>query len=263
MMPVSDIADPVYNRRIIVFDSGIGGFSILREIINQRLPVSVIYLADQANFPYGHKSAEWLESRLKEIALWGVAQDPAAFVVACNTGTVAGIRTMRETLHCPVVGVEPVIKPLSSYTHALVLATQAAAESIRTQELLDIHGRHIQVYASKGLASAIENNDSEQVKISLDEISEIIEHEHIQAIGLSCTHYPLISDKIKERFPAIHLYDPSSAVVHRLKKVLELDGPAEPEGRGIEFLTTGEVIRLDEQIRAYFDSSYHGSQVHI
>lgn len=263
MMPVHSVPPRQSSQRVIVFDSGIGGFSILREIMRVGQPASIVYLCDQKNFPYGEKSAEWLEKRLAEIARWAALHDPAAFVIACNTGTVAGIHTVRSHLDCPVVGVEPAVKPLSSYESALVLATHRAVESERTQELLDIHGRHIRVYAPKGLATAIENNDTDQVKKSLQEIAAIVRRENVQAIGLSCTHYPLVQEQMQALFPKVQIYDPSEAVVRHLIKVLGTNHPEMPEEHRIEFMTTGEVIRLNEQIAAYFDGAYQSTYVRI
>lgn len=247
---------------IIVFDSGIGGFSLLQEMRREGLTTPVLYLADQANFPYGSKSESWLAARLASIAKWAAGYNPQVFVLACNTATVAAIETIRNILPCPVVGVEPVVKPLSAYSKALVLATQVTASSARTKELLTRFGGHVQLVSAPGLAVAIENNDNDQVKIILKNIAETVSREKIQAIGLSCTHYPLVSDCLQSLLPAVHLYDPSQAVVHQLKKYL-----SPPVGRkqesAIEFVTTGGVVRFNEQISHYLQIATQAKKVTI
>jgi glutamate racemase len=248
-------------KKIIVFDSGIGGFSILNEILKQKLPVEVVYLADQKFFPYGTKSEVWLENRLEEIARWAAYVGSDAFVIACNTGTVAGITAMRKILKCPIVGVEPVIKPLSMYDKALVLATQAATESKRTQELIKEHGGHIQVYAPVDLATAIETEDNVKLEKALACIKEIVHHENIQAIGLSCTHYPLIRERLEKEFPGVSLYDPAPAVVAQLKKIVSVtEGVNSPP---VTFLTTGEMIRFNSQITDYYGTNIRGEKIDI
>lgn len=250
-------------QKIVVFDSGIGGFSILQEIIKQHLPVSIDYLADQAYFPYGNKSSTWLNQRLTEIANAYQARRYEAFVLACNTGTVEGINAMRNLLPYPVVGVEPVIKPLSSYDHALILATPSAASSARTQELHQLYGPHLQVHGCQGLASAIENNDLDQMKKTLHEISTIILRENIQALGLSCTHYPLIEHELQQQFPHLHIYNPAPAVVLHLKELLRVESGVNLTNIPISFQTTGEVIRFKQQIKQYLGMDYPAQKVAI
>lgn len=247
---------------IIVFDSGIGGFSLLQEMRKQGLTTPVLYLADQANFPYGDKSESWLAARLASITKWAAVYNPQVFVLACNTGTVAAIETIRNILSCPVVGVEPVVKPLSAYPKALVLATQVTASSARTKELLARFSGHVQVLSVPGLAVAIENNDNDQVKILLQNIAKKVSRENIQAIGLSCTHYPLVSDRLERLLPDVRLYDPSQAVVRELKKYLSplVGRKQEP---AIEFATTGGVVRFNEQIAHYLQIATQAKKVTI
>lgn len=234
---------------IIVFDSGVGGLSILREILNQHVTSAVTYVADQVNFPYGSKSESWLTDRLCQVARWAAGKNPTAFVLACNTATVSSITAMREILPCPVVGVEPVIKPLAAYGNALILATHVTADSPRTRELLAQYGGNVRVATPDGLADAIENTDSERVKKILETIAHRVKNENIEAIGLSCTHYPLIAAELHALLPGVHIYDPAPAVVFRLKQVLSPGTLF--KGTDVTYLTTGPVVRLKDQIKKY------------
>lgn len=251
-------------KKVIVFDSGIGGFSIVRQIVSRGIPVHIVYLGDQANFPYGDKEDVWLQKRLTEVAQWVKGQDANAFVLACNTGTVAGVTTVREVLSCPVIGVEPVIKPVASYNHALVLMTPSAAASARTEDLKNEYGQHIMIRGCTNLATAIEDNNQADIDISLSEIGEIVERHQIQALGLSCTHYPLIKLQFESRFPAVDIYDPTTAVVTQLTRVLNLLPFATGhKPLAIRFLTTGDVLRFNEQIERYFGRGYLGEKITI
>lgn len=209
------------HRPIIVFDSGIGGFSIFRPLKSALPNENIIYLADSNNFPYGNKSIPWLENRFRELSLEFGQLDPKLVVLACNSATTNVITAIRASLDCPVVGVEPVIKPLSKYSSALALMTESSAASAVTRDLLNKYGRHVQIFTPKGLASAIEYNDIEQVKKSIHEIKYIVLKEKIEAIGLSCTHYPLVIKALQTAMPQVELIDPSLAVVKEVLRVLK------------------------------------------
>lgn len=210
------------SRPIIVFDSGIGGLSIYRPLQIALPDEFIIYIADSANFPYGDKSKEWLVARFVELGKQFAVLNPSAVVIACNTATTNVIQDLRTQLNCPVIGVEPVIKPLAVYEHSLALMTGSAASSSTTKELLSKYGEHVGVYTPHGLASAIEFNDYDQVKKTIHEIKEIVQKDNIQAIGLSCTHYPLILKELQKAMPEVTFIDPSGAVVREVVRVLKL-----------------------------------------
>ncbi len=210
-------------RPIIVFDSGIGGMSIYRPL-KQALPdENIIYLADPAGFPYGDKSDAWLSDRFSVLVKQFEQLSPKLVVLACNTATTNIIDYLRSRLNCPVVGVEPVIKPLSKYSSALALMTSSTATSLTTAKLLKDYGDHVQIFTPKGLAVAIEYHDLDQVKKNIHEIKEIVRNKNIQAIGLSCTHYPLILGMLQKAMPGVVFIDPSEAVVNEVVRVLRLD----------------------------------------
>lgn len=207
-------------RPIIVFDSGIGGFSIYRPLKLALPHDPIFYSADSANFPYGNKTPDFLRKRLTAVAKEFAPLTPRAVVIACNTATVNALDIFRTELNCPVIGVEPVIKPLAKYVSSLALMTSSSAHSSQTKMLLDKYGKHVNIFTPSGLAEAIEYNDVTQVKKSLSQIARIIKRKQIEAVGLSCTHYPLILPELRRRFPDITFIDPSSAVVKQVLRVL-------------------------------------------
>ena len=236
-------------RRVVIFDSGIGGLGVLKEILRQNLPLEITYLADQANFPYGNKSPTWLESRLIQIVSWAEKLKPDALVLACNTATVSSIDRLRTRTDMVIIGVEPVFKPLTGFKHPLILATPATSNSARTLDLQKKYGAHIKVKACTSLASAIEHDDEESINSELEDIADIVNSTRADAIGLSCTHYGLILDKLKSNFAGVEIFDPSAAVVSHLTTQLGVvSGVIKP---GIKFYTTGPMVNLEKGVAKY------------
>lgn len=209
------------DRPIIVFDSGIGGLSIFRPLKLALPKENIIYMMDSNHFPYGNKSKDWLTNRFKELAIDFKNLNPKLLVLACNSATTNIINDLRAELDCPVVGVEPVIKPLSVFTHSLALMTEVSASSDSTNNLLQKYGEHVRIYSPHGLATAIEYNDFEHVQKSIHEIKDIVQKDHIEAVGLSCTHYPLVIKELKSALPEVTFIDPSLSVVKEVVRVLE------------------------------------------
>lgn len=206
---------------IIVFDSGVGGLSIYRPLKAALPDALIVYMTDSNNFPYGSKSADWLSHRFTELAKEFTALNPKLLVLACNSATTNIITQLRDQLDCPVVGVEPVIKPLAQYQSPLAMMTESSANSSATKSLLEKYGQHIHVYVPHGLAAAIEYNDYDQVKNSIHELKEFVQSHNTDAVGLSCTHYPLILPQLQKELPNIIFIDPSDAVVREAARVLE------------------------------------------
>jgi len=125
-------------RPIGVFDSGIGGLSIVQSIIETLPCEDIIYFADQKNIPYGEKSEEFLQNRSTEIVNFLLSKNCKLIVVACNTATTMAIKILRERFSCPIVGVEPAIKPALEKTTGLigVLTTVATSKSEKFNELI-------------------------------------------------------------------------------------------------------------------------------
>lgn len=228
---------------IIVFDSGIGGFSILRHL--SKYKGSYLYYADQANFPYGNLQLDKLTSVLTARAKDFLDYNPKAVVVACNTGTVTGISLMRKLLPCPVFGVEPVTKQMTQFHQPVVWGTKVTSHSARAKELVNRDGKHIRYYTPTNLAQAIETDNKLEQNQSLQQ--SCLDLQGVDAIGLSCTHYPLILEKIKTTFPDVTVYDPSLAVARHVARSLDLK-----EGKSsISYYSTLSVLRLKSQAAKY------------
>ncbi|MEI6690437.1 MAG: aspartate/glutamate racemase family protein [bacterium] len=233
---------------IFVLDSGIGGLSILRRLIKLSPSSKYIYFADQQYFPYGDKDPLWVQDRLKTLVTFGVQNGAQAVVIACNTATVHSLDQLRKQFSIPIFGVEPVVKPLAKYASAAILATSSTAKSARTQQLQAMHmGTHLKVVGVPQLATAIEDMDQTKIIALLTMLNSQLQG--IQAIGLSCTHYPLVEKTISAIFPNIIIIDPSLAVASHV--ISTLSPSFDSAQQAPIFLTTGDVLRLKEQISYY------------
>lgn len=228
--------------KIVLIDSGVGGFSILKGLLGTDLNFHAIYLADQKYFPYGNKSNEWIKERILKIVSWAKNFNPTCIVIACNTATSQSISLARSITNIPIIGLDPVVKPLSSYDSPLLLATKGTLSSNRLKELLN--GKKIDMYSPSLLTSAIEDMDEEKI---IKEVNKLNKSFNPDAIGLSCTHYPLASDIFSSIFKGVDLIDPSIAVVKQIKKYISDNMST----RVIDWYTTGQMVRLRNQINKY------------
>lgn len=236
-------------KPVIFFDSGIGGTSILQKFSTIDPAIKTIYFADQANFPYGNKSKSWIEERVRTFVKWSQDFDPLAIVIACNSATTQAISSAREQTTCPIIGVEPLVKPLLNFQSSLLLMTESSLNSDRTQALLKLDTNDsITTFSPPGLAEAIEDMDEKGIDKILFSLLDIVPDP--EAIGLSCTHYPLLMSKFQNIFPKTQIIDPSEAVIARLNSVLDLE-VSEGGTSATDWYTTGPVVRLENQLQYY------------
>lgn len=211
-----------------VFDSGVGGLSVLREI-RQLLPhESLLYVADSGHVPYGEKSPEQIRARSRSIAQFLVGQGAKALVVACNTATAAAVAELREIHDLPIVGMEPAVKPAAQATRTGVvgvLATTGTLQSARFAALLDRFAGSVQVITQPcpGLVEYIEQGelDSERVKDLLRRFTQPLLDAGCDALILGCTHYPFVRGTLQTILPAgVTLIDTGAAVARQLQQRL-------------------------------------------
>jgi glutamate racemase len=212
-----------------VFDSGVGGLSILDEALRQLPQHNYIYLADSANAPYGERSSNWIAARSLALCRHLLNQGCDAIVVACNTATAEAIAQIRNELAIPVIGVEPGIKPAAMQSQngiVGVLATEATLKSDKFNALLATLPSSCQFIkqAGAGLVPLIEAGDanSEETLELLAQHLEVIQDAGADTLVLGCTHYPFLRKAIRKLLgESINLIDTSEAVVRQLKRQLE------------------------------------------
>lgn len=223
MLFVSDAHSPIG-----VFDSGLGGLSVLKHI-KASLPFEqVIYVADSANAPYGGKSQEFVQGRSHEISAFLSDQGVKLIVVACNTATAVAVSYLRETIKTPIVAMEPAIKPAVTLTETGkigVLATAGTLESHRFAELHDRYGANVEVFtqACSGWAEMVEKGQFQRqdaLRMVERYVNPLLE-EGVDTLILGCTHYPFLRSLIEQVVePNIRIIDTGSAVARRVDQVL-------------------------------------------
>lgn len=212
-----------------IFDSGIGGTSIWREI-EKLLPYEdTIYLADSANAPYGAKSkAEILELSIKNTELL-LQKNCKLIVVACNTATTNSIDHLRANYDVPFIGIEPAIKPAALHTKTKkvgVLATKGTLSSSLFHSTSKMFAQGITVLEQEGtgLVELIEEGKlyAYETRALLKKYLDPILEQHIDCLVLGCTHYPYLIPLIKELVPSgVNIIDSGEAVARQTRAVLE------------------------------------------
>ena len=215
-----------------VFDSGVGGLSILDEALQQLPHHNYIYFADSANAPYGDKPPHWIAERSLQICRYLMEQDCSAIVVACNTATAEAIATIRSTLDIPIIGVEPGIKPAAMQSQngiVGVLATEATLNSDKFNALLATLPEHCQFIkqAGAGLVPLIEAGliETPEMQALLRSHLKPIQDQGADTLVLGCTHYPFLKKMIRAVVgDSMTLIDTSDAVVRQLLRQMHQQG---------------------------------------
>lgn len=222
-----------------IFDSGLGGLSVLRAIRAQLPQEALLYVADSLHAPYGRRDNEFISERTLAISEWLVSQGAKALVVACNTATAESIALARDRLAIPIIGVEPGIKPAAGRSIsriAGVLATQVTLRSERFRSLIERHAADCQFICQPGhgLVEAVERCeiDSPEVRALLARYLEPMLAAGADTLVLGCTHYPFLDAAIREIAGArLALVDTSVAIARQLERVLEANRLRAPAGR--------------------------------
>lgn len=213
-----------------VFDSGIGGLSVLRELEKLLPNEDFYYYGDSLNNPYGEKSDEELFEITSGVVDYLVNKGCRLIVIACNTATTRCMKYLREKYKDVIfVGTVPAIKVACDrdFKNTLVMATPATIESERTMELIRDNIRkdqNIYLVACPGLANAIEDNDQEKIEEILKDTFREYKDKEIDSIVLGCTHYPFIKEDILKEMPGVILLDGSRGVAMEVKRQLENNG---------------------------------------
>ena len=222
-----------------IFDSGVGGFSILRHIRAQLPHEHLIYVADTAFAPYGDKTEQVLAERSLAIARFLAAHGAKALVVACNTATIAAVKLLRARFpEMPIVGVEPGLKPAAAASRngkIGVLATERALAGAKFLKLRDeiaqATGAEFLLQPCKGLADQIEFGelDSQETSAMLRRYIVPLLAQGADTLVLGCTHYPLVQASIErvieeEGVRGVTVIDTGEAVARQLGRLLETGG---------------------------------------
>jgi glutamate racemase len=217
---------------VAIFDSGLGGLSVLRAVRVALPDERLIYVADSLYAPYGERDDDFIADRTLAIGEWLVSQGAKTLVVACNTATSQSIAQTRERLPIPVIGVEPGIKPaaLTSQTRVVgVLATAGTLRSARFQALAERHTSdcHFILQPGHGLVQAVERcdtNSPELVALLRSYVQPMLDA-NADTLVLGCTHYPFLDEAIRSiAGDRLTLVDTSVAIARQLERQLDSFG---------------------------------------
>jgi len=241
------------NPCIGVFDSGVGGLTVLRELRRQLPRVPLHYVADAAHAPYGQRSPEFLVERSLILTRHLVDAGARLLVVACNTATAHAIAALRQHWpQLPIVGTEPGIKPAvaaSRTGHIGVMATPATIASARYQDLLTRHAGSARVFSQPcpGLAAMIEtgNFESPAMRGLLQQLCAPLREARVDTVLMGCTHYPLIQPQLQAELGAdVLLLNIETAVAQQTARLWAGLGLPDSGPAGIQLETTGSAEAL-------------------
>jgi glutamate racemase len=232
-----------------VFDSGVGGLSVLREIRRELPWEDLIYVADSGHAPYGDKPAEAVEARSLTIAGFLIGEGAKAIVVACNTATGAAARVLRDRFAVPIVAMEPAVKPAVLLTRSGVVGVLATRRTLASPSFTVLiervaGGAEIVLQPCPGLVERIESGDldGDYTRALLADYLRPPIARGADTLVLGCTHYPHLRPLIGELAgPGVSVLDSGAAVARQVRHRLDSAGLLAPAGRpGRErFWTTG------------------------
>lgn len=222
-----------------VYDSGVGGLTVLRELKKLMPWEDFIYYSDGANCPYGPKEPEFILKRAFEITDFLIGKGAEMIVVACNTATAAAINKLRERYDIPFIGMEPAIKPAAIESKSGVVGVLATAGTFKGRLYLNTLARFasdvkVIQQVGTGLVEAVERGDFNSpalVRLLHSYIDPMLE-EGADHIVLGCTHYPFLAETIGSiAGPSVTIVNPAPAVARQALHVLEGIKKVEPSTR--------------------------------
>jgi glutamate racemase len=246
-----------------LFDSGVGGISVMKEVRRVLPAEDLAYFADSAYCPYGGRLLEFIRARALVIGDFLVSRGAKLIVIASNTTSIAALDVVRERMNVPVVGVEPAVKPAVAATRngkVGVLATGVTLSGGRFNALVERYGNGVEVYTQPcpGLVELVEAGRWEQPEAGnlLGRYLEPMLARGVDTIVLGCTHYPFLRHLVKEiAGPGIKIIDTGAAVARQIVRVLEKynlgtmnTGPGEEQ-----FFTSGEPEKVGPVVRLLWE----------
>lgn len=242
--------DPINHRPVGIFDSGVGGLSVLKEI-RKRLPAeSILYFADSGNCPYGSRIEDQVLALARRKIEFLLDRGCKLIVIACNTVTAVAISTLRTEYPVPFIGMEPALKPAALKTRTGkigILATENTFKGRLFRQTFERHANGLDVFVQPGhgLVELVEQGeqDGEKARQLLETYLTPMLEKGADTIVLGCTHYPFLKEMIRSIVQdRADIIDPSDAVAAQTAKILDQFSLAAPSSHipWFRFFTTGE-----------------------
>jgi len=252
---------PSTSRPIGVFDSGVGGLSVLRSIREQMPEENILYFGDQGHVPYGPRSMGQIQNFSEGITKFLLDHDSKLIVVACNTASAAALAYLRERFPLvPFVGMEPAVKPAAETTRTGkvgVLATPATFQGALYASVVERFGTGVEFFqhTCPGLVNQIEKGElsSEDTRAILEDalLPMLDASRNIDTVVLGCTHYPFVIPLIEQIVGEnVRVIDPAPSVAKQVKRLLEVAGTkSQAQGRAsVRFFTSGNPSEMKSML---------------
>ena len=235
-------------RPVGIFDSGVGGISVLRELRAQLPQENVIYYGDTAYAPYGTKPPEAVMARVRQVMAELLNRDVKAVVIACNTATSVAAATLRAEMTLPIIGMEPALKPAHQLRHGgriLVMATPLTLRLPKFEALMARYGEGASPLPCPGLMELVEEGklDGPEMEDYLHRLFAPYRDTPVDAVVLGCTHYVFLHPILRRLLPAeTAILDGNAGAIRQLRRVLEERNALRPEGASgrVELHTSGD-----------------------
>ena len=248
-------------RPIGIFDSGVGGLSVLKEVQNQYPAEDLIYLADQAHVPYGIRSKEEVLAYANGIVRFLLGKECKLIIVACNTASAVALAALREKYpDVPFVGMEPAVKPAAADTRSGVvgvLATPATFQGDLYASTVERFARGVKILQDTcpGLVEQIETGyiDDPKTRKILENALEPMLAEGVDEVVMGCTHYPFVIPIIQDIVgEGVSVIDPAPAIARQAGRMLEDFDLMTSEGNTPQyyFLTTGNPEKMSVMLKS-------------
>ena len=242
-----------------IFDSGVGGLSVFREIRKLLPEERYIYYSDNAHCPYGEKSREYIIDRAREITRLLLSEGADIIVVACNTATAAAIATLREEFQIRFIGMEPAVKPAAMSTKTGVVGVLATAGTLKADKYLNTRekwaeGVKIAEHVGQGFVELVEKgctSGPEAEGVVTESLKPLLD-EGADRLVLGCTHYPFLSETISQTAAIIapgrdiKVIDPAPAVAKHLLEIMKENRLIKKDGFNIVLKSSGDDTILQE-----------------
>lgn len=257
--PSSKLGIPDCRAPIGIFDSGVGGLSVLRHI-HQKLPAErLLYIADSGYAPYGCKPDAEIAGRAMRLSRYLIERQVKVLVVACNTATAIAISQLRSLYTLPVVGIEPAVKPAAELTRTGVVGILATTGTLKSDKFIRLQAQYshdVRIIAQPcpGLVERVEKGDlygAETHRLVKHYLDEVISH-NADTLVLGCTHYPFLLPLIRQICgPDIQILDTGLPVANQVCRRLEATNLLADKGQigELEIWSSGD-IKMTEKIAA-------------
>ena len=205
-----------------IFDSGIGGVTVLRELLKFLPNENYLYYSDSKNLPYGDKSKEELIKICDSVVEYLINRGSKIIVIACNTASSICKEYLRNKYKIPIVAIEPAYKMVYDLSYQNKTIVMATKDTINSENFIKLYEKYnndnTSICECSGLADLIEEGNKQKIKEYLKE--HIGKYKEVKNVVLGCTHYPLIKEEIKEILGPVNFYDGSIGVSKQVKKIL-------------------------------------------